>query len=270
VSRAAGLAARLVTGWARLYTAGLPSEVRDRRRGEIASDVHTQVTEARRRGQPPTTTACSMVARLVLGGWHDLAWRRGVARDGRGASWRPPRGTWIACALIATTVCATVWFGWGLSLRNGADREPERLALAAQARLATGTGPPAVLPAPVDVASSSSPFVMVFDRNGRLLASSGQLDGQAPQLPAGVLDWVRRHGEDRITWQPEPGLREATVIVPYGGRHPGFVLVAQSLGGVSNQQLELSRNVLYVWLGVLLAAFVMLRVLRLPVQPTPH
>jgi hypothetical protein len=268
VSRLAGLAAGLVTGWARLYTAGLPSEARDRRRGEIASDVHTQVAEAQRHGERAITTACSMVVRLVLGGLHDLAWRREVVVEGRRATWSPPRGTWIAVALIATIVCATVWLGWGLSLRSGADRQPERLAQAARTRLAAGTGPQAVLPAPVDAASSSAPFVMVFDRNGRLLASSGELDGQPPQLPAGVLDWVLRHGEDRITWQPAPGLREATVILPYGGRHPGFVLVAQSLGGISNQQLELSRNVLYVWLGVLLAAFGLLRVLRFPVQPS--
>jgi hypothetical protein len=248
----------------------LPSEVRDRRRGEIASDVHTQLAEARRRGARPTTTACSVVARLVLGGWHDLAWRRDVIVAGRQAPWSPPKGTWIAFALIATIVCATIWLGRGLSLRNGADREPERLAQAAQSRLAAGTEPPAVLPAPVDMASSSAPFVMVFDRNGRLLASSGELNGQVPQLPAGVLDWVLRHGEDRITWQPAPSLREATVILPYGGRHPGFVLVAQSLGGVSNQQLELSRKVLYVWLGVLLAAFLMLRMLRSPIEPSPR
>jgi hypothetical protein len=191
-----------------------------------------------------------------------------AAVEGRRAPWSPPRGTWIALALIATIVCATVWLDRGLSLRNGADRQPERLAQAARTRLAAGTGPQAVLPAPVDAASSSAPFVMVFDRNGRVLASSGELNGQAPQLPAGVLDWVLRHGEDRITWQPAPGLREATVILPYGGRHPGFVLVAQSLGGVSNQQSELSRTVLFVWLGVLLAAFVMLRMLRFPVQPS--
>ena len=36
----------MVARWARLYTAGLPAPVRDRRREEIGADVHGQLDEA--------------------------------------------------------------------------------------------------------------------------------------------------------------------------------------------------------------------------------
>jgi hypothetical protein len=39
--------ARVVARWTRLYTAGLPAPIRDRRREEIGADVHGQLDEAR-------------------------------------------------------------------------------------------------------------------------------------------------------------------------------------------------------------------------------
>ena len=53
--------------------------------------------------------------------------------------------------------------------------------------------------AQVDIASSLSPYVVVFDDTGRALASSGLLHDKMPALPSGVLEYVRQNGEDRIT-----------------------------------------------------------------------
>jgi hypothetical protein len=72
-----------------------------------------------------------------------------------------------------------------------------------------------VVPEQVDLATSLDPFVLVFDADGQLLASSMLLRGRMPDYPAGVLDTVRRRGEDRVTWQPESGVRDATVAVPW-------------------------------------------------------
>jgi hypothetical protein len=48
-------------------------------------------------------------------------------------------------------------------------------------------------------------------------------------VPAGILDYVRTRGEDRVTWQPEPGVRIAAVVVHFKGTQPGFVLAGRSL-----------------------------------------
>jgi hypothetical protein len=64
---------------------------------------------------------------------------------------------------------------------------------------------------------------MMFDRRRHVLVSSGRLNGRIPVLPGGVLAWATRHGEDRITWEPQPGPREAAVIQPYGQPRRGFV-----------------------------------------------
>ena len=111
------------------------------------------------------------------------------------------------------------------------------------------------------MASTPAPFVIVFDAQHHVLASSGHLNGRTPGLPAGVLAWVAAHGQDRITWQPGPGLREAAVIEPYGGLHPGFVLAAQSLQGISGQQRSLTWSIAYLWLAAFAVSFLIARLL---------
>ena len=54
----------------------------------------------------------------------------------------------------------------------------------------------------VDMARSLSPFLIVYNDQGQPLGSNAQLDGQTPTPPAGVFDYVRQHGEERVSWQP--------------------------------------------------------------------
>jgi len=76
-----------------------------------------------------------------------------------------------------------------------------------------------------------------------------------------VLAWVASHGQQRITWQPQPGLREAAIIEPYAGPHPGFVLAAQSLQAISVQQRSLTWSVACIWLAALVLSFLTVRLL---------
>jgi len=59
------------------------------------------------------------------------------------------------------------------------------------------------------------------------------LSGSTPVPPLGVFDSVRSRGEDRITWQPAPGVRSAAVITHY---QQGFVLVGRSLRLVEQRE----------------------------------
>ncbi len=55
--------------------------------------------------------------------------------------------------------------------------------------------------------------------------------GMAVRLQVQVFCTVSasRVGEDRITWQPEPGIRSAVVVVHYTGATPGYVMAGRSL-----------------------------------------
>jgi hypothetical protein len=117
------------------------------------------------------------------------------------------------------------------------------------------------------MASNPAPFVIVYDAHRHVLASSGRLNGRTPALPAGVLTSVASHGQDRITWQPQPGLREAAIIQPYGGPDPGFVLAAQSLEIISAQQRSLTWSVACIWLAALALSFMTVRLLPAHTRP---
>lgn len=107
----------------------------------------------------------------------------------------------------------------------------------------------------VDMAKSLSPFLIVYDDEGRALGSTGQLDGQAPSPPKGVFDYVRQHGEERVSWQPvlgsEHGVRIAAVVERVNGNQPGFVLAGRSLREVEAREAQVEHMAGLAWIGML-------------------
>jgi hypothetical protein len=148
---------------------------------------------------------------------------------------------WIPFAVVILLLSGVIYVVAQQGTRIGAN-DPQ-IQIAEDAATALGNGLPidSVLPTTkMDIGSSLSPFLTVFDESGKAIASSGTLHNQLPVLPSGVFEAARQH-EDRITWQPEPSVRSATVIVHFGGAHPGFVLSGRSLREVE-QRTDLVGN----------------------------
>jgi hypothetical protein len=122
-------------------------------------------------------------------------------------------------------------------------------------KLTQGSTPSSVLPANmVDESSSLSPFVTIVDKNIKVLASSGRIRGQVPLPPASAFPDAQKRGNNWFTWQHnDNSLRDAAVIVPYGGRHPGYVLVARSMSRVENTIGHITVLAGLTLLGVLIA-----------------
>ncbi len=176
--------------------------------------------------------------------------------------WMPRRSdagaiarTWLLLAVVIVIAAVGAAVVLQQRLRSAADHPQIELVHAAAGRLAGGQETSRVVPSrSIDIASSPAPFTIVFDRTGRVVAASGELRGRVPGLPGGVLGWVARHGQDRISWQPAPGVREAAVIDRYGGARPGFVLVARSLRRVEARELRTTLGVAGAALAALAAA----------------
>ena len=144
------------------------------------------------------------------------------------------------------------------------DSRQIQMAEDAAAALAAGREPQSLLPSgQVDIAASLAPYLVIFDDAGEPIATSAMLDGQAPRLPRGVFDYVRRHGEDRITWQPRPGVRSAIVVTRINGERPGFVLAGRSLREVEKRERQLTATVGLAWVAALAGSFVATVVLGL-------
>lgn len=160
----------------------------------------------------------------------------------------------FAPAVVGGTVLALlVSVAVQQDLRQSANDPQIQMAEDLAADLSRGTDPHTAAPVRrVNIAWSLAPFIIVFDEAGKPTASSAELDGHVPIVPSGVFEFVRRHGEERLTWQPRQGVRIAAVLVRYGGPHPGFVLAGRSLREVERREDALRNHVAMAWLLMML------------------
>lgn len=107
----------------------------------------------------------------------------------------------------------------------------------------------------VDIGHSLSPFLIVYNDQGQALGSNGQLNGATPVPPKGVFDYVRTHGEERVSWQPVRGadpVRIAAVVERVNnGNQPGFVLAGRSLREVEAREEQVRRMAGLAWVAML-------------------
>ncbi len=108
----------------------------------------------------------------------------------------------------------------------------------------------------LDMAKSLSAFMIVYDDKGTPVASSVALNGNVPTISAGVMDYVRTHGEDRLTWEPQPGIRNAIVVTRYTGTSTGFILAGRSLREVEQRERMLTFYVFSAWVAAVILLFV--------------
>ncbi len=149
-------------------------------------------------------------------------------------------------------------------LRQNANDPQVQMAEDAAALLAIAKNESLPIPNEViDYGQSLAPFLMVFDDAGNVVGSSGKLNDIIEVPPAGVLDYVREHGEDRITWQPSPTTRIAAVIIRVEGAHPGFVLAGRSLHEVEERSNMLLSLVLLGLIVMLATSLLLVVVLEL-------
>jgi hypothetical protein len=147
---------------------------------------------------------------------------------------------WLPIAGVAAALCLLVYGAVQQVLRESANDPQIEMAEDAANSFATGTVPQSLAPAAtIDMGRSLAPFLIFYDDSGKVVASSASLHGEVPTPPAGVFEYVRQHAEERVTWQPEPGVRIASVMIRAGGPQYGFVLAGRSLREVEKREARL-------------------------------
>lgn len=150
-------------------------------------------------------------------------------------------------AVVISAFCALAYATVQQAYRQGANDPQIQMANDAVDALMDRRDMESLLPTgQVSVDKSLAPFLIFYDAQGKVLASSVRLDGNTPELPAGVLDAARaRGGENRVTWQPRPGVRIAAVIVSY---RDGYVLAGRNLREVEAREAQTSTYAGLTWL----------------------
>jgi hypothetical protein len=143
----------------------------------------------------------------------------------------------IALAAVSTIICLLVYVAVQQSLRTGANDPQIQMAEEAVRALERGDAIDKVVPAgTVEIERSLAPFLVIYDADGHAIAGSGALHGRPAAPPPGVFAYVRQNGEERVTWQPEPGVRLAAVVRSTPTKPAAFVLAARSLREVEKRE----------------------------------
>jgi signal transduction histidine kinase len=145
--------------------------------------------------------------------------------------------------VVTLTLAAFTLAFYGLFAAGSGNGQDQQLAERAdQAVAALSVAPaeefaPRVVPAPVDPAHSLDVFVMVLGPEGKPLTSTGEIDGEAPSIPADVLAAADAEGKAITTIEPAPGVRVRVDVRPWSRPDLGLrghVAVAQSSRRVEN------------------------------------
>lgn len=163
---------------------------------------------------------------------------------------------WLPFAVVISSFCALAYATVQQSYRQSANDPQVQMAEDAAYSLnhdATVNG--VVLSGEVEISRSLLPFLVVYSLEGKPVKGSGLLNGQLPQIPKGVLDFAKQNGENRVTWQPENGVRIASVILPF---KDGFVLAGRNMREVEIREAQVGQFAGLTWILAMVSTLVII------------
>lgn len=168
---------------------------------------------------------------------------------------------WLTIVFITTVLCGFFYVSVQQVLRISANDPQIQIAEDIVTTLDKANQLPTLSPV-IDIKHSLATFVIIFDKQGRTVTSTAQLNGLIPNVPQGVFQYAQAHQENRLTWQPENGLRFAAVVVPYGNKS-GYVLVGRSLREVEKRIDQLTLFTGLAWISSVIGSFIVLLLCKL-------
>ncbi|MBI4049925.1 MAG: hypothetical protein HY398_00575 [Candidatus Doudnabacteria bacterium] len=157
---------------------------------------------------------------------------------------------WFSATAIVTIIFVTLYASIQKIYRASANDPQIELTENVANALLAGANPEAVVTnqvVPID--KSLSVFVSIFDESLNPVISNANLEGEPPILPRGVFDQARAYDENRVTWEPRPGVRAAIVVRHFANdRVAGFVLAGRNLREIETREQALTLMVFIAWL----------------------
>ncbi|MEX1995285.1 MAG: hypothetical protein WD887_00710 [Candidatus Saccharimonadales bacterium] len=178
----------------------------------------------------------------------------------------PDTRVWLAVVGSATLVLGAAYGMVQQSTRLAANESPLAAIQSAKTLIEKGAAPESAVPnANINIRTNDNLFIIVTDREAKLLAGSAFLDDRVPLPPRGVFDYTKTHGLDKVTWEPAAGVRLATVVSTYktASGSEGFIVVGQSLRSVEERIKTSTLVAVAAWLAAIAWATLVLLLPRL-------
>lgn len=156
--------------------------------------------------------------------------------------------TALAGALLLLIIFLTMYGAARQIVRVGADY-PQTLIAEDLIHTLEGGGQLPVPTYTTDLEKDHGTFFMIYDATGKVLASSAALRGIPPAIPQGVLQKASSSGRTTLTWQPQGGVRLATIVMPLSiSSSTGYVAVGRSLDDADALTHSLLLLILIAWI----------------------
>jgi hypothetical protein len=165
---------------------------------------------------------------------------------------------WLPLAVAITCLSGLIYLSVQQNLRTNANDPQIQIAEDIANQLVGGQSPQAFIPSTiVDLSKSMATYIMLFDKDGKLVGSSVTLNGKTPVMPQGVFLSSKKSptSETRFTWQPEKGVRSAVVMDYYKGSTPGYVLIGRSIKEVEVRETQQEYIVFLGWAATMIISF---------------
>jgi len=191
--------------------------------------------------------------------------------------------SWLPLAGATTGILLITYTGIQQNYRQSLNDPQIQMAEDGGRALVSGVSVNQIVPVgavgTVDLAQSLAPWIGVYDSSGKALVSSGTLDGAMPQPPKGIFEdtksglppIVGHHltinypaGENRVTWQPNPDVRQALIVV-YVPKTKEFVAAGRNMREVEERISTTGSFFFLGWLA-LMAATLFAKVLEYSVN----
>lgn len=160
----------------------------------------------------------------------------------------------IVYVILTTIFFGTLYITQQQQLRMGANDPQIQHASDTAAQLNAGTPPNVLVTGKVNMATSLASFTTIYDKNGRIIVSNASLNNKIPALPDGVLGAANNKEYSAISWQPQQGVRSATIVV---AAKDYYVVSGRSLKEVEKRESHL---LYYVLFGYVLSLLIMLTI----------
>ncbi len=100
---------------------------------------------------------------------------------------------WLPLAFVTTVLCGVVYATVQNTIRQAANDPQIEIAHNIAMELAKGAPTDGLSSArKADMATTLSPFIMVFDENKKVVVNNSTISGKTPELPAGVLEEAKK------------------------------------------------------------------------------
>lgn len=188
----------------------------------------------------------TLVYSTYYGAWFVIKKREEYTHIMQKILWRSTI-SFLPFAVCITLLSGLIYFSSQQVIRLSANEMPSLSVDTALARISIGQQLNTILPnVPIELSKPFGFFFSAYNEQKVLTIAQTTVHGASVTIPDGVFDYAKLHGKDRVTWQPETGIRLATVVV-YEPKTKTYLVAGRDLTDYEHRIETLGIQILLGW-----------------------